>query len=379
MSTFGQLRQWSAGDLSSAANGLRIERDRMSTAADEVRKGPSAWSGYAYEAQSMRRTMLLDDADAFIDDLNALSNRVAEAADQVSAVSRKVEGADSMARRHSFSISDIGVVQDIAPPATFPTQEDADLYTQERVRLRNEILTEVEDALRAANEVGIFLQSATASLSLSDRRDPDGRYGGREATDRATRRDEPGSSNFSNDWAGRAILERYLFGRGGRWDLDNDPTWSQYMMDNELLTENMRGRNEAEAAAAVRRYLSGGPSTSTFDDRFHVAIENGEGIVGYQYLHGTNELAGDFHHRGSTQVTPRGDGTFEVRMDVGYTWNDMIDPNLKYDTDRLKSKLAEILTFGRNEDYSIHITWDQSTTVIVDEQGRVISTEGWPG
>jgi len=82
-------------------------------------------------------------------------------------------------------------------------------------------------------------------------------------------------------------------------------------------------------------------------ERFSAEIQNGEGIVGYQYLHGTNRDAGDFGFEGTTNVHPRGDGIYEVTVDSGYTGNDRIDPNPQYSTDRWKSTLAEVATLGR--------------------------------
>lgn len=211
-----------------------------------------------------------------------------------------------------------------------------------------------------------------------DRRAPDGLGGQRIRDDGLTRRGEPGSDHLDNDWAGRAILERYLLG-GGDWTIDDDETWSEYMMDNEGLRLDMADRNGAAALDALNSYLTSGQRNGSFDAKFAQSIENGEGIVGYQYLHGTNADAGGFEHSGGTYVTPRPDGTYEVRMDVSYDWNDVIDPNPQYSTDRWKSRLAEILTLGQADPYDIHIGWQEPTTVILDAQGNVVSMEGYPG
>lgn len=91
-----------------------------------------------------------------------------------------------------------------------------------------------------------------------------------------------------------------------------------------------------------------------------------------------NAEVGGFQHRGTTTVTPQGDGTYRVSVDSSYTWNDIIDPNPQYSTDRWKSTLAEILTLGQADDYTIHITWSSPTEVIVDRHGNVISMTGYP-
>lgn len=109
-------------------------------------------------------------------------------------------------------------------------------------------------------------------------------------------------------------------------------------------------------------------------------IDNGEGVVGYQYLHGTDGTVGGFQHNGTTSVKPLPDGTYEVTVNSNYQWNDVIDPNYKYETDTWKNKVAEIVTFGMADPYNIHIGWKGSSAVIVDSQGNVVSGsgKGWP-
>lgn len=135
-----------------------------------------------------------------------------------------------------------------------------------------------------------------------------------------------GGSDLDNDWAGRAILERYLRG-GDTWTIENDPTWTSYLQDNPSLTSQVARLTDEQARAAVQAYLRTGDATGSFATTTSVAIANGEGIVGYQYLHGTNADAGGFKHEGATTVTPLPDGTYRVTVDASYQWNDVIDPN----------------------------------------------------
>jgi len=79
-------------------------------------------------------------------------------------------------------------------------------------------------------------------------------------------------------------------------------------MENEDLRIAMAGRNGTAARAALTAYLSTGRTAGSFNQMFGQAIENGEGIVGYQYLHGTNTDVGGLGHSGSTVVTPLPDG-----------------------------------------------------------------------
>lgn len=247
------------------------------------------------------------------------------------------------------------------------------------VRLLAEVV-EIRLEVNAAHDafvVGVGAVSTSLASRDRDRRSPDERGGRRIRNDDLTRRGEPGSDHLSNDWAGRAILERYLRG-GGDWDVD-DPEWAEYMKANETLRTDLAGRTSTVAQDALAQYLASGRQSGSFDTTFSASIENGEGIVGYQYLHGTNAEVGGFQHSGTTKVTPLPDGTFRVEVVADYVWNDVIDPNPQYSTDRWKSKLAEILTLGQADPYDIHIRWDSSTTVVVDAQGNVVSVDGYPG
>lgn len=200
--------------------------------------------------------------------------------------------------------------------------------------------------------------------------------------------DRSGNQHFQNDWAGREILAHYLAG-GDDLDINNDPKWTQYMQDIDGLkngfSENgqyypgMAERAEETAQQAVANYLSHGQSDGKFDENFPMVVTNGEGIVGENYLHGTNANAGGFERSGTTHVEELPNGNYRVTMDVNYTWNDVIDPNPDYTTDVWKSTLAEIITLGRADPYDISISWDSNTTVEVSPDGKVVSMSGgWP-
>ncbi len=149
------------------------------------------------------------------------------------------------------------------------------------------------------------------------------------------------------------------------------------MMANGELANDLNGKVQNLALALYDRYSENGQTSGGFNETFHQDIENGEGVVGYQYLHGTNKDVGDFNMNGNATITPTADG-YEVRIKSNYTWNDKIDPNPQYSTDRRKSMLAEIITLGRAESYDIHITWPAETAVRLDRNGKVISVEGYP-
>lgn len=229
------------------------------------------------------------------------------------------------------------------------------------------------------------MQTDVASAADNNSRGPDGTWGQRQRNDKLWRRPEGGDKrdlgrgfDFSSDWAGRAILDRYLSG-GGDWTIVDDKDWSKYMMDNQVLRQDLTGPSNTHAQQALQNYLGGKGPNGSFDQRFHAEIQNGEGVVGYEYLHGTDASKGDFRYQGTTNVRPLPNGTYEVTTHGGYTWNDTIDPNPKYSTDRWKSKVAEVLTLGQASPYDLHVTWHAETKTVLDKNGKVISVHGYPG
>jgi hypothetical protein len=176
-------------------------------------------------------------------------------------------------------------------------------------------------------------------------------------------------SHLTTDWAGRAILERYLMGEGD-WDIVDEPIWSEYMKASAWLSWQLGEQLQRLIAIECANGVEG---DFAIDHKFAAEIENGEGIVGYQYLHGTHDGAGGF----GLKVT----GTIEagrVSATVQYTWNDMIDPNGQYLTDVVKSSFAELITLGMASSYRLSITWTEPLAATVDEAGAV-TLSGYPG
>lgn len=190
-------------------------------------------------------------------------------------------------------------------------------------------------------------------------------------SDRRWRREEGGDrggGHFSNDWAGRSILSRYLTG-GDDWVIINDPEWTNYMQSNEILTNDLKDRALNTAISVFDNHQN---ACILINESYDMEIENGEGVVGYQYLHGTNADVGGFERQGNASIEQNSDGTYTVTMDMSYTWNDTIDPNPQYGTDTFKSTIAEIVTFGQADPYNIHIIWNETTVVDLDADGNII-------
>ncbi|OPC80263.1 hypothetical protein B4N89_04260 [Embleya scabrispora] len=236
--------------------------------------------------------------------------------------------------------------------------------------------------------MGTMIQTALQSLDKGfdalTRQDPGEQ---REEMNRDGDRAGIKGLNFNSDWAGREILARYLRG-GGDWTIRDDADWNEYMNSNQNLNTVLEagGMDESNNTKLPPYFLQIAQDAvdrrttySRFDMTDHMAIENGEGFVGYQYLHGTNKNVGDFNAQGNAVVSVLPNGDKVVRIQADLTWNDTIDPNEKYDTDSWKSKVAKVVSFGQAEPYDLHVTWPRDAVVVFPADGGAPVVRSGPG
>ncbi|ATB33250.1 RHS repeat-associated core domain-containing protein [Melittangium boletus] len=188
----------------------------------------------------------------------------------------------------------------------------------------------------------------------------------------------PDNSHFASDWAGRAILLHYLRG-GGDWDVVDEPQWSVYMMQNETLRNVVDTRLVSLALQGIKDHPSGG--SVEIKEQFHVEIENGEGVIGYQYLHGSNPAAGDFQITGTMDIqlknTPGGP-MYSVSFQTTYKWNDIMDRNDDYETDKFKDKVANVISGTMAAPFTFSVSWDSNPIYSFDPKGNRMGGAEWP-
>ena len=141
-----------------------------------------------------------------------------------------------------------------------------------------------------------------------------------------------------------------------------------YMEEDEVLTCRTR-RVIDEYIADPEHSLEIGESMEV-NISVHMDMETGEGIVGYQYLHGTTAPEGDYQIVGT--ITRLSETSYGCQLT--YTWNDEIDPNSTYDTDTSKNRIANIFSLGRCDSYKIHISWSDYSVIGYTEEDE---TSGW--
>ena len=156
--------------------------------------------------------------------------------------------------------------------------------------------------------------------------------------------------SYKSDAVGRAILFNWLYGNGEPAIVT---TWGAYMMADAILTAKVKN-----ILFPIGNALSKGKSKN-INITTHMEIENGEDIIGYQYLHGTNASVGDFNIKGVISKSISGD----VCYNLTYTWNDMIDPNFQYSSDKTKYNLAKKIPGATLKNYRITIIWSDYSTI----------------
>lgn len=80
------------------------------------------------------------------------------------------------------------------------------------------------------------------------------------------------------------------------------------MQNNDLLSQNL----DSKAMGIARLMHLTDSSFDQIDGSFLMEIENGEGIAGYQYLHGTNGNVGGFESSGTGTMLQSQDGSYTV-------------------------------------------------------------------
>jgi hypothetical protein len=155
--------------------------------------------------------------------------------------------------------------------------------------------------------------------------------------------------HFKADKFGLEILHHYLGGFGSEKKIPvTDEKWGEYMRDNFLLNAQINRALHEE----VKKF-DATESSYAFSFSQHMEIDNGEGIVGYHYLHGSKEDVGDVEVHGVMKRLEDGS------ISVFYTaqWNDIMDPNHQYSTDSVKAKIGKVMSFGLSHDYTLRIQW----------------------
>ncbi|MEU9073609.1 hypothetical protein [Kitasatospora sp. NPDC048538] len=381
-----QLSGVSLAALLSAAESWDAAATRLDGVADDADRdlkgalGDSGWKGDPADTAKKRVGAICEALHAGARVTRANGQALRRAHRALSVAQKGLNDALDGARKGGFTVRDDASVE--WPKADYADQHDPEYEATVRrdaTAVRDRVVAALALADRADQELAASLSFNLSTPDATSNtngwlRGSDGRGGRRQESDRVAGRDPGGdgsNDNLDNDWAGRAILERYLAGSGD-WTIVDDRSWNDYMSANTLLNSKLDEHFEDIAREAVKQYPDGG--TGGFDRTTDMEIQNGEGIVGYQYLHGTDSTVGGFGIKGDRQVVRLPDGTYEVHVKSSCTWNDIMDPNPKYQTDKDKSNIGDVISLGQAESYRFHLTWPREAVVRLDADGNVLTT-----
>ena len=191
------------------------------------------------------------------------------------------------------------------------------------------------------------------------------------------------------DGAGYVIYLAWFGGSGAKSANRNGgiadfstPGWGQYMMANTDLTNATQGLLNRLLIPMSSKLKPGQRVSIGCTGTADVVSIGGGGpwLDGYTLLHGPDANVGAYQIRGS--VTKLGDGG--LSLDLTYTWNDMIDPNYKYDDKRVVGFL-KWGSGGKAADYRIKIEWSAKAIFYPPQAAygrgssyRPGSDRGWP-
>ena len=165
--------------------------------------------------------------------------------------------------------------------------------------------------------------------------------------------------NFKSDPQGMSILFHYLYGNGVSMIQENG-SWSEYLKADNELKERVKN-----IVYPLGEPLKAGQSIELNQAYYYpdIFVANGEAIIGYNYFHGPEVEAGGFVIEGKISKIDES----RVEYDLHYIWNDRMDPNFMYSSDKWKAKVANIITMGNAKPFLVKISWDDKT--VIDKQG----------
>ncbi len=149
------------------------------------------------------------------------------------------------------------------------------------------------------------------------------------------------------------------------------------MKANDFLKTNIAAKL-TYIASSLYRHKTLRNEHKRIDMTFAAYVEDGESITGYNYLHGTNATVGDFKIIGFVGKKSK-KCDCKIKFSLDYIWNDKIDSNKEYWTDRVKSAVAEYYFLGLPKDYRISIKWHTNPEYNVIERQKIkVVMKGWP-
>ena len=176
-------------------------------------------------------------------------------------------------------------------------------------------------------------------------------------------------SNFKSDKQGRELLKYYLYGNGKKQNISSKD-WTNYLNANNAkmcrckrcnysnqtlkyyiwsyVNKNYKVINEINKLRVFER------KTIKIRKKIKASLSNGEGIIGYNYLHGVDMKAGGLEIKEVVIGKP----SAKVKtVAINCVWHDFLNVNSCYPTDIIKAKIAKLIPGAKPKDCEIAISW----------------------
>ncbi|TDD86260.1 hypothetical protein E1202_19105 [Saccharopolyspora karakumensis] len=161
MVSYADVRRWNADRLDAVHSDLGKRRDELINLQDELdgARNPDGWTGEAAQRSAEQHRRLMEDMRSLVAEVATVRAAVATAADDVTALKRRVDTTDHEAHAHGFQITEDGGVRDVAPPQNIPADQ-LDQVKAERTRVRDDLVAEIEKILDQAEAIDAELAKA---------------------------------------------------------------------------------------------------------------------------------------------------------------------------------------------------------------------------
>ena len=176
-------------------------------------------------------------------------------------------------------------------------------------------------------------------------------------------------SNFKSDKQGRELLKYYLYGNGKKQNISSND-WTNYLNANNAkmctcgkckftkqtlkyfiwsyVNRNFCITKKLDALRVFEK------KTVKINKKIKASLSNGEGIVGYNYLHGVNMKVGGLEIKEAFIGKPSAN---LKTVSIKCVWHDVLDPNFQYQTDKIKAYIAKLIPGAKPKNCEIAISW----------------------
>lgn len=167
MTTFAQVKSWSATEADDAADQLitcskKLDELLQTFHDDGV---PEGWSGNAQESAGAAHKDLCTSLEDYLDQVRKAKNAVTAAEGKIAALTESVQGVLAEASRNQFTIDDVGTVHDVQPRQEFDESAAAEAYLCDRQTQQQRLSAEVSRILTEADHLDTAMAASVIAIA----------------------------------------------------------------------------------------------------------------------------------------------------------------------------------------------------------------------